>query len=548
MEEKPKKKKKIARWILGQLLIFTLILIAVHVVFSSMAFNQLIALQSAEYLESSASYYRGYVPADEVMQEHSEWIDDLGDYVEANDDRILPFLTSVFVVLPDGNGGFVYGASTTLDTLDEPKPFMAPVEELTPDVTAALNESHGKKIIHADRWQDRIDVPRPNLVFLPINDENGERKAFLCFKSIYAQQEYISLLWTFLFAGFVFILELFFSLLFSNFSYGRMRRRIIQPLKKVEAAAGEFVETSRTEPDPEKWVFRKPEFKEYDEIASLADSVSYMAEDMGKYMGKVLEEAREDERMAAEMDLASRIQRSQLYSTFPAFPERSDFDIYARMRPAKEVGGDFYDFFLIDDDHLGMVISDVSGKGIPGCMYMMVTKVLIHNTAMLQCTPAEALMRVNDQICENNTEQMFITTWFGILELSTGQILAANAGHEYPMLHGEDGRFQMVKRKHGLVMGARPGTQYENYMLQLPPGGTLFVYTDGAPEATNTAEELFGTDRMLEALNEMPDACPEELLKHMEMRIDEFVGDAPPFDDLTMMAVKLQKTDKTADA
>ncbi len=248
----------------------------------------------------------------------------------------------------------------------------------------------------------------------------------------------------------------------------------------------------------------------------------------------------EASRIETELSMATRIQGDMLPNIFPAFPERDEFEIFASMDPAKEVGGDFYDFFMIDDDHLGLVMADVSGKGVPAALFMMMSKILVNNFALMGGSPAKVLERVNAQICLNNKEEMFVTVWFGVLELSTGKVKAANAGHEYPILRKANGEFELFKDKHGFVIGGMEGVRYKEYEFLLEKGGTLFLYTDGVAEATNANNELFGTERMLAALNQDPQAAPKTLLSNMRQAVDAFVGDAPQFDDLTMLSVKLQ--------
>ena len=257
---------------------------------------------------------------------------------------------------------------------------------------------------------------------------------------------------------------------------------------------------------------------------------------------RILEEKhREDakrERLESELQMAAQIQSSMLPRSFPAFPERKEFDLFASMDPAKEVGGDFYDFFLIDDDHLGLVIADVSGKGIPAALFMTVSKAAVKNCAMSGLSPAAALESVNRQVCSNNPEDMFVTVWLGVLEISTGRLTAANAGHEYPALKTPEGGFALYKDPHGLVIGGIDDMIYREYELRLTPGSKLFVYTDGVPEATNRDNELFGSERMLAALNLNADAGPEELLRNVRRAVDAFVGDAEQFDDLTMLCLE----------
>lgn len=275
-----------------------------------------------------------------------------------------------------------------------------------------------------------------------------------------------------------------------------------------------------------------------DEIQVLAESFASLSKKTVDYIAQITEITAEKNRIGTELALATRIQADMLPNIFPAFPERKEFDIFATMDPAKEVGGDFYDFFLIDDTHLGIVMADVSGKGVPAALFMMISKILVQNYAMTGKSPAEVLKAVNDQICANNREEMFVTVWLGILDTETGKIVAANAGHEYPVLMQPGGNFEIIKDKHGFVIGGMEGMKYKEYELQLTPGSKLFLYTDGVPEATSSENELFGTERMLAALNEDIAASPEELLKNVRRAVDGFVKDAEQFDDLTMLGLE----------
>ncbi len=246
----------------------------------------------------------------------------------------------------------------------------------------------------------------------------------------------------------------------------------------------------------------------------------------------------ENERISTELSLATRIQMSALPSESPAFPERSEFDLCASMTPAKEVGGDFYDYFLIDEDHLGLVIADVSGKGIPAALFMMVAMDQIRHAAMGEKSPEKALRLVNAQLCSRNAEEMFVTAWLGILELSTGRLETANAGHEYPAIKHADGSFTLLKGKHGLVLGAMDSVRYTKVGIDLEPGAKLFVYTDGLTEATSAENLLFGTERMTEALRRGENGSPEQIMETVADAVDRFVGSAPQFDDLTMLCVR----------
>ena len=253
--------------------------------------------------------------------------------------------------------------------------------------------------------------------------------------------------------------------------------------------------------------------------------------------------ALEKERIRAELALAGRIQVSALPKDYP---DRPEFDLAASMFPAKGVGGDFYDFFMIDDDHLGLVIADVSGKGVPAALFMMVSSALIRHSSTGEYSPAKILHAANEQICARNPEEMFVTVWLGILEISTGKLTAANAGHEYPMLKKAEKQFEMLKDRHGLVIGAMSSARYRDYELQLEPGEKLLVYTDGVAEAVNSSMEQFGTDRMLETLHRFGDGSPKEIVAAMNAAVREFVGEEPQFDDVTMLCVEFKGAGRPA--
>ncbi|MBO5623695.1 MAG: serine/threonine-protein phosphatase, partial [Butyrivibrio sp.] len=220
---------------------------------------------------------------------------------------------------------------------------------------------------------------------------------------------------------------------------------------------------------------------------------------------------------------------------FPSFPDKNEFDLFASMDPAKEVGGDFYDFFLIDDDHIGLVVADVSGKGVPAALFMVIAKTLIKNRALIGGTPAEILSYANNQLCEGNDAELFVTVWFAIVDLKTGKGIAANAGHEHPALKRADGKYELVIYKHSPAVATMEGMKFREHEFQLNHGDTLLCYTDGVTEATNKDNVLFGNDRFIEALNKNPDANVYEVIQGVKTAIEEFVGDAPQFDDITML-------------
>ena len=317
----------------------------------------------------------------------------------------------------------------------------------------------------------------------------------------------------------------------------RMKKSIVQPINAI-ASAAEAYTADRKAGTPASDHFSALNIHTGDEIENLGLTMADMERDMAEYVDRLTAATAEKERIVTELTLANRIQSAMLPSVFPPFPDRPEIDLYASMDPAREVGGDFYDFYFIDEDHLCLSVADVSGKGIPAALFMMITKVILQSCAMLDQSPAEILNKTNEAICSKNPEGMFVTVWLGILEISTGTLTAANAGHEYPAIRQPDGSFVLYKDPHGLVVGGMPGMTYREYTMQMQPGSKLFVYTDGVPEATDAGNELFGTDRMVEALNRRPDAVPEDILKNVRAAVDGFVRNAEQFDDLTMLCLE----------
>ena len=267
--------------------------------------------------------------------------------------------------------------------------------------------------------------------------------------------------------------------------------------------------------------------RESSEFASLSDDINLTVTALKGY----IEQA--EKRMEEELEFARQIQSSALPKNFK-FP-RDEFELFATMDPAKEVGGDFYDFFFVDKNKIALVIADVSGKGIPAALFMMRSKTAIKSLAESGRTPGEIFEKANDTLCEGNDADMFVTAWIGIVDLETGKVQCANAGHEYPAIKRADGKWELFKDKHCLALAAMEGMPFKEYEFQIEPGDKLFVYTDGVPEAINSNEEQFGTDRMLEALNDAQNTGMQHILSFVRKRISNFVGGADQFDDITML-------------
>ena len=314
----------------------------------------------------------------------------------------------------------------------------------------------------------------------------------------------------------------------------------LRPVKEINKEASRFAkENTSSERKLTSIIHNR------DEIGVLADSIDCMEERIVKYVDDLTTITAEKERIITELSLARKIQSNMLPNQFPPFPDRAEFDIFASMNPAKEVGGDFYDYFLVDEDHLCLVIADVSGKGVPAALFMMATKIIIGNYAKMGKSPGKILEAANKTICSNNKEDMFVTVWLGVFEISTGRLTAANAGHEYPVLKQPGKNFELVRDNHGFVIGGMDGMKYKEYEIELKPGSRLFVYTDGVPEASDSNNDLFGTERMIEALNIEPEASPKKILENVHDAVEGFVKDAEQFDDLTMLCFEYKgKNDK----
>ncbi len=317
-----------------------------------------------------------------------------------------------------------------------------------------------------------------------------------------------------------------------------VNRGVVRPINQLSEAAEAYVKDKKKQGN-KITNLQKLDIHTGDEVEKLFNSIKQMEQEISSYIEELTAATAERERIGAELDVAKHIQASMLPGIFPAFPERGEFDIYASMTPAKEVGGDFYDFFFVDEDHLALVMADVSGKGIPAAMFMVIAKTLLKNAVRAGDAPARALEKVNRQLCEKNDAEMFVTVWLGVLELSSGKMLCANAGHEYPVIRRKEGIFELLKDRHGLVLAAMEEARYREYEVLLNPGDSIFVYTDGVTEAADSGNNLFGTERMLQALNEQPELSCRKLLEHLKEGIDRFAGEAPQFDDITMMVLKM---------
>ncbi len=270
------------------------------------------------------------------------------------------------------------------------------------------------------------------------------------------------------------------------------------------------------------------------EFASLSDDINQTVISLKGYI-----EAAE-KRIEEELRVARGIQEAALPKNF-AFPEKDEFTLYASMNPAKEVGGDFFDFFFVGPNKIALVIADVSGKGIPAALFMMRSKTAIRSLAESGKTPEEIMSKANEALCEGNDMDMFVTVWLGIVDLTTGIVSCVNAGHEYPVIKKAGGQYELLKDKHSLALAAMPALKLKPYEIKMEPGDRLFVYTDGVPEAINESVEQYGTDRLVDILNKNTVEAIQDTLTAVAEDVKGFKGEADQFDDITMLGFELNK-------
>ncbi len=312
-----------------------------------------------------------------------------------------------------------------------------------------------------------------------------------------------------------------------------LKRKVAGPIMDEETTIRSYMDTK----DAAQTVSRLGEIKSANEIEALADSFSQMIEEIDRYMEEIRSITSEKERIGAELGVARQIQANMLPRSLIGYTGEPDFVILADMKPAMEVGGDFYDYFVIDDDHIGISIADVSGKGVPAALFMAVCKTLIKSAAKDDESPASIVSKVNERLCENNPDMMFVTVWVGIYTISSHEICYVNAGHEDPAIYrAATGRYELILEEHDMVLGFSAEAGFREHTITMSPGDRLFVYTDGVPEATSADDELFGTSRMLMSLDSSVSGSGRDTFEALREDIAAFTNGAEQFDDITMLS------------
>ena len=319
-------------------------------------------------------------------------------------------------------------------------------------------------------------------------------------------------------------------------------KKISRPVENLARVAHSYYGEHSGEEDRQKLLDACREYSgDNTEVGDLARSYISMVEDIGEYVTNLQKVTAEKERINAELSLASSIQAHMLPCIFPAFPDRDEFDVYASMTPAKEVGGDFYDFFMVDDSHMAVVMADVSGKGVPAALFMVIAKTLIKNYAQSGIKPEEVFTTVNRLLCDGNKAGLFVTAWLGVLELTTGKLTYVNAGHNPPLIKQNGGEFTYLKSRVSFVLAGMETIKYRQNEITIAPGDRLFLYTDGVTEATNSSIELYGEERLSAFMNSHSGENAEEILHDLKADIYAFQGEAPQFDDITMLMLDYKK-------
>ena len=362
---------------------------------------------------------------------------------------------------------------------------------------------------------------------LPVRDSSGKIIAVIGVQK--STQEFVDARRSFI--VFLILLELFFAVIFSLLFSIYFNGHFIKPIVLVTHEADHFASYGGKPSDSLLAI------KNHDEIGTLAHTVHQMEHDVCRNMEELTKVTAEKERISTELSLAAKIQLEMLPKGYPPFPEHTEFDLYATMTPAKEVGGDLYDYLMLDNDHLLLVVGDVSGKGVSAALFMAKCKELLDVYANLSLTPKEIFEKTNEQLCVGNDTGLFVTCWLGIFTLSTGELCFVNAGHPYPVLYKKsDDSFSFLKEKPNIILAAMEGIPYKEHRTTLHKGDRLFIYTDGVTEATDINEKLFGDERLLHTMQKTRNLDAPKILETIRADIDAFTGEAEQFDDITMMS------------
>lgn len=496
--------------------------------------------QWKEYAQAVSAFYRGQMTREELDRYRSEegyqqtqtHIERLREAMDANDVFVFVLDTEELLSYAGTREGweplhYIFDSYTVPEysyTLGDSGSFNPDYIQELYDIAVTGRRSDNYFFSNGDYGYNTAAIE-------PVLDENGEVFALAAVEIPMVTLQ-VSLRQYLVYAVLVtVVLIVLFILAYVLYLY----RYVVRPIDQIAQGTSAFVENNNHMSE------LLSQIKTKDEIQYLAESFIKMEADIERYINNLTRVTAEKERIGAELDVATNIQKSMLPSIFPAFPEREEIDIYATMNPAKEVGGDFYDFFMVDERHLAIVMADVSGKGVPAALFMVIGKTLIKDHTQTGKDLGEVFSEVNDLLCESNSEGLFITAFEGVLDLVTGEFKFVNAGHEIPFICKQDGVFEPYKIKAGFVLAGMEGMKYKCGSMELSPGDKIFQYTDGVTEATSSRQELYGMERLGRILSDNASLSPAELLPKVKEDIDAFVGEAPQFDDITMLCLEYRQ-------
>ncbi len=535
-----KKKSLVSKSIIRLMYLGLVILISISVVSGIQFYNTL----ESEYKDSGSSFLQllsseidtGYIKevnsaADKPAMINNTWYN-TNSFLQRCVELDKKYIT-INVLIPDEEKGqalYIWSESNDDSRKNQPMTNAnLPKEELLKMGAITLNLNDNNNDFSDDLILQLKDEKLTGFLIKPLFDENNNIIAFMELELDLSEIQK-SILKLILFIA-IFIIAILALALEIYFYF--IKREVMQPIIQLEDATSNVVDKLKSDS-----VIEPLNIKTNDEIEALSHSFEAMEENLRNYIIENREIVSEQEKIRTELNLAANIQADMLIKYFPPFPERKDFNIFASMTPAKEVGGDFYDFFLVDHDHLALVIADVSGKGVPASLFMMRSMLMIESLTTLTRSPSEILETLNKMICDNNESKMFVTVWLAILDLKSGKLTAANAGHEYPIIKTPGKGFELYKDKHCFIVGGKKKAKYKDYEITLEPGSVIFVYTDGVPEAKNAEGKMFKLDATVDALNSNPNADVETLTNNVKNSVSDFVKDAEQFDDLTMLCVE----------
>lgn len=515
------------------LILFGLVVSTIGYVNFTTAFKNEYAVSTYHLADTATSLVNGDHLADYLSGEYVEEYYQTKEYLDTYCRRMSVSLVYVIRVDTSDYGRFVSIFNSVDNTVDDSSYTEWEIGHRRDTTNAEYRQKYREMYEQTAPYETvyrthTTDGQHPHITtMVPVKGSDGKTTAILCIQRPMRELNDVGRAYLIRIAVWTALVCVFAG----AFAAIHIRKQFVKPVQRVSEEAVRFAKEN-TQGEP------LGEISKLNEIKNLARSIDTMETDMLTYIENLTAVTAEKERIGAELSLARTIQENSVPNIFPPFPERTDFDIFASMTPAKEVGGDFYNFFLIDDNRLAMVIGDVSGKGVPAALFMMVTNIMLADRTRMGGTPGEILTYVNQNLCEHNKADMFVTLWLGILDLTTGRIVAANAGHDDAAVCRNGGTFELFKTRHGFVAGGMEGVRYTDFTIDLGRGDKLFLYTDGVPEATDANNGMFGMQRMLDALNANSERTPTEILNGVHESVNAYVGGALQFDDLTMLCVE----------